>query len=72
MKHRLHQITVGFAHQVPAYLDEPYSISVDVTNKDEKDLNFTLDALLQPGEDSAGLSSATGLDLKLKVCDICS
>ena len=54
VKHRRHEVSVVFSHSSTAYLDEPYPIIVDVTNRDDRDLKFSMDLLLQPGEDDAG------------------
>ncbi|KAL5512612.1 hypothetical protein ACEPAG_3265 [Sanghuangporus baumii] len=51
VKHRPHQVDVVLSHRPPAYLDERYPISIDVTNNDDRELEFTLDVLLQPGDD---------------------
>ncbi|KAI5120282.1 hypothetical protein M0805_005339 [Coniferiporia weirii] len=53
VKHRPHQVDVSFSHRPPAYLDESYPISIDVTNNDDKELEFSLDVLLQPGDDDS-------------------
>lgn len=54
IKHRPHQVDVAFSHHSPAYSDESYPISIDVTNCDDRELEFTLDILLQPGDDDSG------------------
>lgn len=56
VKNRPHQVYASFSHSVPAYLDETYPISIDVTNQDDRELEITLDILLQPGEDDQGES----------------
>ncbi len=38
------------SHQAPAYLDESYPISIEVTNSDDKALDIVMDVLLQPAE----------------------
>ncbi|KXN87455.1 Trafficking protein particle complex subunit 11, partial [Leucoagaricus sp. SymC.cos] len=48
VKHRPHRISVVVQHRSPAYLDEKYPITIEVTNVDDKDLELTLDVLLQP------------------------
>ncbi|EJD08009.1 uncharacterized protein FOMMEDRAFT_138064 [Fomitiporia mediterranea MF3/22] len=53
VKHRPHRVDVAISHRDPAYLDEPYPISIDVTNNDDKELEFSLDVLLQPGDDDS-------------------
>ena len=55
VKPRPHEIAVTFSHNSTAYIDEPYPIVVDVVNHDDRDLLFTMDALLQPGEDDVGM-----------------
>lgn len=55
VKHRPHEILVSIRHDAPAYLDEIYPITIEVTNLDDKDLDVTLDILLQPTDvDGAG------------------
>ncbi|KAL5532043.1 hypothetical protein ACEPAF_5607 [Sanghuangporus sanghuang] len=51
VKYRPHQVDVVLLHRTSAYLDERYPISIDVTNNDDRELEFTLDVLLQPGDD---------------------
>ncbi|KAH8115389.1 Gryzun, putative trafficking through golgi-domain-containing protein [Phellopilus nigrolimitatus] len=53
VKHRPHEVHVAFSHRPPAYLDESYPISIDVTNDDDRELEFSLDVLLQPGDDDS-------------------
>ena len=45
---------ISFKHHSPSFLDESCPITVVVTNNDEKELQFTLDVLLQPGDDDSG------------------
>ncbi len=55
VKHRQHQVSVSIQHEAPAYLDENYPITIEVTNFDSKDFDVTLDILLQPTDvDGAG------------------
>ncbi|THH08405.1 hypothetical protein EW145_g2735, partial [Phellinidium pouzarii] len=61
IKHRPHQVHVAFSHHSPAYLDESYPISVDVTNNDDKELDLSLDVLLQPGDDDSEEQQSAGL-----------
>jgi hypothetical protein len=43
-------------HRSPAYLDEEYPISINITNADSQELDIVADVLLQPTEiDHAGL-----------------
>ncbi|TDL16121.1 hypothetical protein BD410DRAFT_647647 [Rickenella mellea] len=53
VRQRPHQLRISLAHDEPAYLDEQYPISVEVTNIDDRDLDITVDVLLQPGEDDS-------------------
>jgi trafficking protein particle complex subunit 11 len=49
---------VSFDHQSPAYLDEEYPITIDITNTDNQELDIVVDVLLQPTEiDHAGPSA---------------
>ncbi|KAH8827913.1 Gryzun, putative trafficking through golgi-domain-containing protein [Flagelloscypha sp. PMI_526] len=41
-------IEVNISHKSPAYLDEAYTISVEVVNTDIEDIRVTLNVLLQP------------------------
>ena len=44
-------VRVGTEFAGPAYLDELFAVSVDVTNEDRVEVEVFLDLLLQPGED---------------------
>jgi hypothetical protein len=48
MPHRLH---IQLTHDSPAYLNEKYPITIQVSNIDERELDITIDVLLQPPED---------------------
>jgi hypothetical protein len=50
VRHRPHRLLVSLSHQSPAYLDEDYPITIDVTNEDDRELDITADVLLQPTE----------------------
>nr|GAT57844.1 glutathione transferase omega-1 [Mycena chlorophos] len=48
--HRTHNIVLSLSHKAPAYLDEDYPILLEVNNADDRELEVTLDILLQPTE----------------------
>ncbi|KAG2016097.1 glutathione transferase omega-1 [Coprinopsis cinerea AmutBmut pab1-1] len=50
VKHRPHLVDVSISHHTPSYLDEDYEIHIQVTNRDEKELDVTVDILLQPSD----------------------
>jgi hypothetical protein len=55
ISYRPHNLNVSLIHQVPAYLDEEYSIVISITNEDDRALDVILDILLLPSEiDEAG------------------
>ena len=57
VNHREHQLKISFHHESPAYLDQDYPITVEVTNTDVRDLGVVVNILLQPTEiDDAGIS----------------
>jgi len=54
-RHRPHDLVVTLAHQSPAYLNENYPITIDITNADDRELEVVVNVLLQPVEiDNAG------------------
>lgn len=55
VKRRPHRLQVEFTHHAPAYLDEHYPIMLEVTNIDDRELEISVDVLLQPGEDDSGM-----------------
>ena len=56
VNHRAHQLKISFQHEAPAYLDQDYPITVEVTNIDIRDLGVVVNILLQPTEiDDAGM-----------------
>ena len=56
VNHRGHQLKISFHHDAPAYLDQDYPITVEVTNNDIRDLGVVVNILLQPTEiDDAGI-----------------
>ena len=58
MRYRSHRIQVSISHDGPAYIGEEFPIEIDVTNNDDRELDVTVDVLLQPTEiDEAGESS---------------
>lgn len=64
VKNRLHRISLSIHHHSPAYLDENYPITIEVTNADIKNLEVVLDVLLQPTDvDGAGKPSVYPLAL---------
>ena len=47
---------ISFNHEGPAYLDQDYPITIEVTNTDIRDLDIVVNILLQPTEiDDAGM-----------------
>lgn len=47
---------ISFHHEAPAYLDQDYSITIEITNIDIRDLDVVVNILLQPTEiDDAGM-----------------
>lgn len=56
VNHRAHQLEISFQHEAPAYLDQDYPITIEVTNTDIRDLDVVVNILLQPTEiDDAGM-----------------
>ena len=56
VNHRAHQLKISFHHEAPAYLDQDYSITIEITNIDIRDLDVVVNILLQPTEiDDAGM-----------------
>ena len=56
VNHRAHQLKISFHHEAPAYLDQDYPITIEVTNIDIRDLDVVVNILLQPTEiDDAGM-----------------
>lgn len=56
VKHRAHQLRTSFHHEAPAYLDQDYPITIEITNTDVRDLDIVVNILLQPTEiDDAGM-----------------
>ena len=56
VNHRAHQLKISFHHEAPAYLDQDYPITIEVTNIDIRDLDIVVNILLQPTEiDDAGM-----------------
>lgn len=67
VRHRPHQVLVSLSHQSPAYLDEDYPITIEITNEDDRELDLIVDVLLQPTEiDDAGMTSFTAVALFLR------
>ncbi|KAF7321602.1 hypothetical protein MKEN_00681300 [Mycena kentingensis (nom. inval.)] len=50
VRHRAHNVVMSLSHKSPAFLDEDYPIVVEVSNADDRELDVTLDILLQPTE----------------------
>ena len=50
MRHRPHNVQVSLTHDAPAYLDEAYPVTIEVTNADDRTLEVVADILLQPSE----------------------
>lgn len=49
-----HQLDIDLVHAEPAYLDENYPIEIRITNEDERQLEISIDILLQPTEYASG------------------
>lgn len=52
---RLISLDIDILHDKPAYIDEEYDITIRVENSDSVDADVTLEVLLQPGPDDAGM-----------------
>ncbi|KAL0072574.1 hypothetical protein AAF712_000337 [Marasmius tenuissimus] len=50
VRHRPHKIDISVTHQSPAYLNEVYPLTIQVTNADDKELEVIIDVLLLPTE----------------------
>lgn len=56
VRHRPHNVLLSLTHHAPACIDEVYPIVIEVTNADNRELEVTMDILLQPTEvDDAGM-----------------
>ena len=55
------KVDVAVVHEGPAYLDEEFSIHIDVVNQDNVAVEVFLDILLQPGEDDSRASLLSSL-----------
>lgn len=66
VRHRPHLLQVSLSHQAPAFLDEEYPIVISVTNGDDRDMDITVDVLLQPTDiDHASESLFMALDCSI-------
>ncbi|KAF5317621.1 hypothetical protein D9758_018225 [Tetrapyrgos nigripes] len=54
-----HSTVISLSHQSPAYLNEEYPITVEITNSDAKELDITMDVLLQPTEIDYAVNTIT-------------
>lgn len=50
VRHRPHHVQVSLKNEAPAYLGEEFPITLDVTNIDDRELDISVDILLQPTE----------------------
>lgn len=50
VKHRPHSLSVFLDHHSPAYLQENYSIIIQITNTDDREFSVVVDVLLPPTE----------------------
>ncbi|TBU21299.1 Gryzun, putative trafficking through golgi-domain-containing protein [Dichomitus squalens] len=50
VRYRSHRIHVSISHNGPAYIGEDFPVEIDVTNTDDRELDVTVDVLLQPTE----------------------
>ncbi|EPQ55211.1 hypothetical protein GLOTRDRAFT_41884 [Gloeophyllum trabeum ATCC 11539] len=50
IRYQPHQLRIRLHHQEPAYLNEEYPITIDITNIDGRELEVVIDALLHPTE----------------------
>lgn len=56
VRYKSHRIQVRVSHNGPAYLGEEFPLAIDVTNGDDRELDVSIDVLLQPTEiDEAGM-----------------
>lgn len=49
-----HLLHVKVNHPEPAYLDERYPLSIEISNVDDRELDTVVDVLLHPAEDESG------------------
>ncbi|KAK0459106.1 Gryzun, putative trafficking through golgi-domain-containing protein [Desarmillaria tabescens] len=59
VRHRPHNVLLSFTHHAPACIDEVYPIVIKVTNADNRELEVTMDVLLQPTEVDDAFNSIT-------------
>ncbi|KAG7449712.1 uncharacterized protein BT62DRAFT_1002032 [Guyanagaster necrorhizus] len=59
VRHRSHNVLLSLTHHSPACIDEVYPISIEVTNADNRELEVTMDILLQPTEVDDAVNSIT-------------
>ncbi|KAF9268549.1 hypothetical protein L218DRAFT_852654 [Marasmius fiardii PR-910] len=50
VKHRPHKVAVSVTHRQPAYLNENYPITVQITNVDDRELDVVVEVLLLPSD----------------------
>ncbi|KAF5386217.1 hypothetical protein D9615_002311 [Tricholomella constricta] len=50
VRHRSHALTVSLTHESPAYLNETYPVTIDITNIDTRPFDVVVDVLLPPIE----------------------
>ncbi|THV06232.1 hypothetical protein K435DRAFT_773423 [Dendrothele bispora CBS 962.96] len=54
-----HSVIVSLSHQSPAYLNEDYPVTVEITNTDSKELDVVMDVLLQPTDVDYAVNTIT-------------
>ncbi|KAK0494835.1 Gryzun, putative trafficking through golgi-domain-containing protein [Armillaria luteobubalina] len=59
VRHRPHNVLLSLTHHAPACIDEVYPIVIEVTNADNRELEVTMDLLLQPTEVDDAVNSIT-------------
>ncbi|PBK82765.1 hypothetical protein ARMGADRAFT_684202 [Armillaria gallica] len=59
VRHRPHNVLLSLTHHAPACIDEMYPIVIEVTNADNRELEVTMDILLQPTEVDDAVNSIT-------------
>ncbi|KAI0753080.1 Foie gras liver health family 1-domain-containing protein [Daedaleopsis nitida] len=50
VRYRSHRVQVAIEHDGPAFIGEEFPIEINVTNQDDRELDFIIDVLLQPTE----------------------
>ncbi|KAG5731761.1 UPF0636 like protein [Termitomyces sp. T112] len=50
VKHRSHTLEISLSHELPAYLDEQYPITIGITNVDSRPFDVVVNVLIPPTE----------------------